>query len=77
MPVATSQRVAYHARVRLVITTALCHMARRGVYGSPRIHRDVVDADEVINENLMIGLMRMNNSKSKIADKLFLRLTRQ
>jgi transposase InsO family protein len=53
----------------LVTKISLFHKASRGIYGSPRIHRDLVDAGEVIGENRVARLMRVNDIKSRMARK--------
>lgn len=53
----------------LATKIALFHKASRGIYGSPRIHRDLVEAGEAVGENRVARLMRVNDIKSRMARK--------
>lgn len=54
---------------QLVTKISLFHKASKGIYGSPRIHRDLVDAGEAIGKNRVARLMRVNEIKSRMARK--------
>ncbi len=48
------------------------HNVSRGIYGSPRIHRDLVDSGEVVSINRVAKLMRINGIQSKMAKKFII-----
>lgn len=54
---------------RLVTKISLFHKASRETYGSPRIHRDLVDAGEKVSVNRVANLMRKHGIQSKMARK--------
>ncbi len=43
-----------------------CHAASHWIYGSPRIHGDLVDAGEAVGENTVAMLMRRAKIQSKV-----------
>ncbi|MDZ7803158.1 IS3 family transposase [Thiohalophilus sp.] len=45
------------------------HRASRGIYGSPRIHRDLLESGEQVGENRVARLMRDNDIQSRMARK--------
>lgn len=45
------------------------HRASRGIYGSPRIHRDLVEAGENVSVNRVARLMRYHGIQSRMAGK--------
>jgi len=53
----------------LVAKIHLFHQASRKVYGSPRIHEDLVDHGERISVNRVARLMRANNIQSKVSKR--------
>jgi transposase InsO family protein len=53
----------------LVAKIKLFHKASNKIYGSPRIHRDLVETGEVVGENRVARLMRRNDIQSKMARK--------
>jgi putative transposase len=54
---------------QLVTKISLFHKASREIYGSPRIHRDLVESGEKVGENRVARLMRKNDIKSRMARK--------
>lgn len=55
---------------RRLVTQIKCHhRATRKIYGSPRIHRDLVEAGEMVGVNRVARLMRVANIQSKVARK--------
>lgn len=54
---------------RLVTKISLFHKVSRGIYGSPRIHRDLVDAGEMVGIHRVARLMQKNSIQSKMARK--------
>ena len=53
----------------LATKISVFHKASRGIYGSPRIHRDLVESGEVVGENRVAKLMRENAIQSRMARK--------
>ena len=45
------------------------HLASRKIYGSPRIHQDLVESGDSVGVNRVARLMRENNIQSKVAKK--------
>lgn len=45
------------------------HRASRGIYGSPRIHKDLEEHGEVVSKNRVARLMRDNGIQSKMSKK--------
>lgn len=54
---------------QLVTKISLFHKASRGIYGSPRIHRDLLESGEEVSEKRVAKLMRENDIQSKMARK--------
>ena len=54
---------------QLVTKISLFHKASRGNYGSPRIHRDLVESGEEVGVNRVARLMSQNDIQSKMARK--------
>lgn len=54
---------------QLVTKISLFHKASRGIYGSPRIHRDLVESGEEVGVNRVARLMSQNDIQSKMARK--------
>jgi putative transposase len=54
---------------RLVAKIEVFHKASRYIYGSPRIHKDLVASGEPINRKRVERLMRENGIQSKMARK--------
>ena len=54
---------------RLVTKISLFHKASRGIYGSPRIHRDLIESGEEVGVNRVARLMSQNDIQSKMARK--------
>lgn len=54
---------------QLVTKISLFHKVSRETYGSPRIHRDLVESGEKVGENRVARLMRKNDIKSRMARK--------
>jgi len=54
---------------KLMGKISLFHKASRGIYGSPRIHRDLVDSGEEVGVNRVARLMSQNDIQSKMARK--------
>jgi len=54
---------------QLVTKISLFHKASQGIYGSPRIHQDLLEFGEVVSEKRVARLMRENGIQSKMARK--------
>ena len=54
---------------RLTTKIGLFHKLSREIYGSPRIHRDLVDAGEQVGVNRVARLMNQHGIQSKMAKK--------
>ena len=55
---------------RRLLTQIKCHhRASQKIYGSPRIHRDLVESGEMVGVNRVARLMREANIQSKVARK--------
>jgi len=55
---------------RRLVTQIRCHhKASWQIYGSPRIHRDLVESGECVGVNRVARLMRQTNIQSKVAKK--------
>jgi putative transposase len=54
---------------QLATKISLFHKASRGTYGSPRIHRDLVEAGERVGRNRVTRIMRQHGIQSKMARK--------
>ena len=54
---------------QLVTKISLFHKASRGTYGSPRIHRDLVESGEEVGVHRVARLMSQNDIQSKMARK--------
>jgi putative transposase len=54
---------------QLVTKIRLFHKVSREIYGSPRIHKDLVDAGEQIGKNRVSRLMRRHGIQSKMTKK--------
>ena len=54
---------------RLVTKTRCFHKASYSIYGSPRIHQDLIVDGESISRQRVARLMRMNGIQSKVAKK--------
>jgi transposase InsO family protein len=54
---------------QLVTKISLCHKASKEIYGSPRIHRDLLDMGEQIGVNRVARLMNQHGIQSKMAKK--------
>ncbi len=55
---------------RHLVTHIKCHhQASQRIYGSPRIHQDLVDSGESVGVNRVARLMRQENIQSKVAKK--------
>ena len=53
-----------------LLTQIRCfHRSSRGIYGSPRIHRDLVDAGESVSRQRVARLMRSTGIQSKMAKR--------
>jgi transposase InsO family protein len=59
------------ARENRQLTTkiSLCHKASKEIYGSPRIHQDLVEMGEQVGVNRVARLMNQNGIQSKMAKK--------
>jgi putative transposase len=57
------------ANRRLVTHIRCHHRASRQIYGSPRIHKDLVESGECVGINRVARLMRQENIQSKVAKK--------
>jgi len=53
----------------LVDKINLLHKASRCIYGSPRIHRDLIASGELVSKKRVERLMRVHNIQSKMARK--------
>jgi len=53
----------------LVSKIRVFHQASRKIYGSPRIHEDLMDSGESVGVNRVARLMRENGIQSKVAKK--------
>jgi len=62
-----SARAERHAS--LVQKINLVHQENREIYGSPRIHRELVGLGEVVSENTVALLMRRHGVQSKVHRK--------
>src|SRR5437763_583363 len=47
--------------------TEAVHRHSRQLYGSPRVHRELLDQGESVSENTVAKLMHLNDIRSKIA----------
>ena len=54
---------------QLATKIGLYHKASRGIYGSPRIHQDLVDSGERVSVNRVARLMNRHGIQSKVAKK--------
>ena len=54
---------------RLVTKIRCFHKASRRIYGSPRIHEDLVESGEAVSVNRVARLMRREGVQSKVAKK--------
>ena len=54
---------------KLVTKISLFHRASRKIYGSPRIHRDLVESGETVGINRVARLMKQNDIQSRMARK--------
>lgn len=54
---------------RLVKKIRVSHRQSRGIYGSPKVHRDLISEGEVCSVNRVARLMRKENIQSKVARK--------
>ena len=54
---------------RLATKIRLFHQASRGIYGSPRVHGDLVDAEDRVGVNRVVRLMKQHGVQSKMAKK--------
>lgn len=54
---------------RLMTKISLFHKVSREIYGSPRIHQDLVDAGEQVGVNRVASLMSQHGIQSKMAKK--------
>lgn len=57
---------------RLVTKIRCFHQSSRGIYGSPRIHRDLLDAGETVGVHRVARLMQREGIQSKVARKFVL-----
>ena len=58
---------------RRLVTKIRCHYkASRSTYGSPRIHKDLIDEGEQVSRHRVARLMRSQNIKSKMARKFII-----
>ena len=57
------------ANRRLVTHIRCHHQASHQIYGSPRIHKDLVESGECVGINRVARLMRQANIQSKVAKK--------
>lgn len=53
----------------LLTKISVFHKVSREIYGSPRIHQDLVDAGEMVSINRVARLMQKNSIQSKMARK--------
>jgi transposase InsO family protein len=51
----------------LVAQIDAVHRGSRQIYGSPRVHRELIEQGERVSENTVSRLMRLNRIRSKIA----------
>ena len=51
---------------RLVTKIKMIHQGSRAIYGSPRIHEELVDNGVVVGKNTVARLMRYHNIQSKV-----------
>lgn len=58
-----------HRNRQLSTRIAALHKASRGIYGSPRIHQDLVHAGETVGVHRVARLMRRHGVQSKMAKK--------
>jgi transposase InsO family protein len=54
---------------QLVTKISLCHQASKQIYGSPRIHQDLMDMGERVSVNRVARLMSRYGIQSKMAKK--------
>lgn len=55
---------------RQIVTKIQCfHQASNEIYGSPRIHRDLIESGEQVSRQRVARLMRRSNIQSKVAKK--------
>jgi len=58
---------------RRLLTKIQCfHKASRSIYGSPRIHKDLLSSGEQVGVNLIAKLMKDAEIKSKMARKFII-----
>jgi putative transposase len=57
---------------RLVTQIRCFHKATKAVYGSPRIHEDLLESGECVSVNRVARLMRQENIQSKVARKFII-----
>lgn len=57
------------ANQRLVTKIRCYHKASRSIYGSPRIHKDLVNEGEKVSRQRVARLMRMKNIQSKMVKR--------
>jgi len=62
-----SERTKQNRKLATKIT--LFHRASREIYGSPRIHRDLVDSGETVGVNRVARLMKRHGIQSRMARK--------
>jgi len=60
------------ANQRLIEKIRVFHQASRRIYGSPRIHRDLVEVGETCGENRVARLMRVEGIQSKMTPKFII-----
>lgn len=53
----------------LATKISLFHKASRGIYGSPRIHRDLTESGERVGKNRVARIMRQHGIQSRMARK--------
>jgi putative transposase len=54
---------------KLVTKITLFHRASRAIYGSPRIHKDLLESGEAVGINRVARLMKQNDIQSRMARK--------
>ncbi len=54
---------------KLATKITLFHRASRDIYGSPRIHRDLIDSGETVGVNRVARLMKQQGIQSRMARK--------
>ena len=59
-----SQRCRRHRQLTAKIRQV--HIESKSIYGSPRIHGELVDQGEIVGRNTVAHLMRKNNIQSKV-----------